>query len=78
VQLCTAETIKGCVSLKKYESQGKTVEGTLNSKEETIKTFVWFVQDFGLRLTLILAARAEKKLPNVYLFTEDQSKELKI
>ncbi len=50
----------------------------MNSKEETIKTFVWFVQDFGLRLTLILAARAEKKLPNVYLFTEDQSKELKI
>ncbi len=34
VQLCTAETIRGCVSLKKYESQGKTVEGTLNSKED--------------------------------------------
>ncbi len=29
-------------------------------------------------LTLILAARAGNKLPNVYVFTEDQSKELKI
>jgi hypothetical protein len=31
-----------------------------------------------LGLTLILAARAGNKLPNVYVFTEDQSKELKI
>jgi hypothetical protein len=30
-----------------------------------------------LFLTLILAARAGNKLPNVYVFTEDQSKELK-
>ncbi len=29
-------------------------------------------------LTLILAARAGNKLPNVYVFTEDQSEELKI
>jgi hypothetical protein len=29
-------------------------------------------------LTLILVARAGNKLPNVYVFTEDQSKVLKI
>jgi hypothetical protein len=27
--------------LKKYISQGKAVEVTVNSKEETLKTFVW-------------------------------------
>ncbi len=30
---------RGCLSMKKYKSQGKAVEVTLNSKEE--KTFVW-------------------------------------
>ncbi len=38
-------SIKGCVNLKKYKSQGKAVEVTVNSKEEkrgkTLKTFVW-------------------------------------
>jgi hypothetical protein len=28
------ETIRGCVSLKKYKSQGKIVEVTVNTKEE--------------------------------------------
>jgi hypothetical protein len=32
--LWTAETIRGCVSLKKYRSQGKAVTVTVNSKEE--------------------------------------------
>jgi hypothetical protein len=27
------ETVKGCVSLKKYKSQGKAVELTVNNKE---------------------------------------------
>jgi hypothetical protein len=31
---CTVETLKGCVSLKKFKSQGKAVELTVNSKEE--------------------------------------------
>ncbi len=30
----TVETIRGCVSLKKYKSQGKAAEVTVNSKEE--------------------------------------------
>ncbi len=34
---CILETIRGCVSLKKYKSQGKDVEVPVNSKE----TFVW-------------------------------------
>ncbi len=38
---CTLETVRGRVSLKKYKSQGKAVEMTVNSKETTIKTFVW-------------------------------------
>jgi hypothetical protein len=37
----TVETLRGCVSLKKYKSQGKTVEVTVNSKKENSKTFVW-------------------------------------
>jgi hypothetical protein len=36
------------VSLKKYKSQGKAVEVTLNSKEETLKTFVWIIS-FSIR-----------------------------
>jgi hypothetical protein len=32
---CTLETGRGCVSLKKYKSQGKAVEVTVNSKEES-------------------------------------------
>jgi hypothetical protein len=28
-------TVRGCVSLKKYKSQGKAVEVTVKSKEET-------------------------------------------
>jgi hypothetical protein len=34
VQQHTVATVRGCVSLKKYKSQGKAVEMTLNSKEE--------------------------------------------
>ncbi len=29
-----AETVRGCVSLKKYKSQGKDVEVTVNNMEE--------------------------------------------
>ncbi len=29
--------------VEKYKSQGKTVEVTVNSKEETLKTFVWIL-----------------------------------
>ncbi len=36
------ETVRGCVSLKKYKSQGKAVAVTVSSKEEkTLQTFVW-------------------------------------
>ncbi len=34
LQYHTAETVRGCVSLKKQKSQGKAVEVTVNSKEE--------------------------------------------
>jgi hypothetical protein len=30
----TVETVRGCVSLRKYKSQGKAVEVTVNTKEE--------------------------------------------
>jgi hypothetical protein len=41
---------RGCVSLKKYRSQGKALKVTLNSKEETPQDFFLdFVQEFGLR-----------------------------
>jgi hypothetical protein len=37
------------VSLKKYKSQGKAVELTLNSNEENFEDFCLdFVQEFGL------------------------------
>ncbi len=32
---------RGWVNLKKYKSEGKSVEVTVNSKEKTLKTFVW-------------------------------------
>ncbi len=45
----TVETVRGCVSLKKYKSQGKAVELTLNSNEENFEDFCLdFVQEFGL------------------------------
>jgi hypothetical protein len=31
---CIVETVRGCVSLKKYKSQGKAVEVTENSSKE--------------------------------------------
>jgi hypothetical protein len=41
---------RGCVSLKKLKSQGKSVEVTLNSKEENSQDFCLdFVQEFSLR-----------------------------
>jgi hypothetical protein len=33
--------VRGCVNLKKLKSQGKAIEETVNSKEETFKTYVW-------------------------------------
>jgi len=45
----TLETVKGCVSLKKYKSQNTAIEVTMNSKEENSKDFCLdFVQEFGV------------------------------
>jgi hypothetical protein len=46
----SVETVKGCVSLKKYKSQGKAVEVTVNSKEEDF--CLDFVQEFSLAPTM--------------------------
>ncbi len=44
------ETVRGCVSLTKWKSQGKAVEETVNSKEENSEDFCLdVVQEFGLR-----------------------------
>jgi hypothetical protein len=49
------ETVRGCVSLKKYKSQGKAVEVTVNSKEENPYDFCLdYVQEFGLCTVRIL------------------------
>jgi hypothetical protein len=49
------ETVRGCVSLKKYNFQGKDVDVTLNSKEENSQDFCLdFVQEFGLWMKCIL------------------------
>jgi hypothetical protein len=41
--------IRGCVSLKKYKSQGKAVEVTVISKAENSEDFCLdFVQELGL------------------------------
>ncbi len=37
----TVETVRGCVSLKKYKSQIKAVEMTVIAMRKTLKTFVW-------------------------------------
>ncbi len=43
--------VLGCVSLKKYKSQGKADEMTVNSKEENSVDFCLdFAQEFGLRI----------------------------
>ncbi len=45
--VCTVETVRGCV--KKYKSQGKAVEVTVNCKEENSEDFCLdFFQEFGL------------------------------
>jgi len=36
----TLEAVRGCVSLKKYKSQGKAVEVTMNSKEENSSDWI--------------------------------------
>jgi hypothetical protein len=42
------ETVRGCVSLKKYKSQDKAVEVTVNKKEENSKDFCLdFVQELS-------------------------------
>ncbi len=42
--------VRSCVRLKKYKSQSKAVEVTVNSKEENSKDFcLGFFQEFGLR-----------------------------
>ncbi len=47
------ETVKGCVSLKKYKSQSKAVEVTVNNKEENSEDFCLdFDQEFGLSANL--------------------------
>jgi hypothetical protein len=35
----TAETVRGCVSLKKKKSQGKAIEMTVNTKDENSQDF---------------------------------------
>jgi len=48
---CTPETVRGCVNLKKYKSQGKAVESvevTVNIMEENSYDFCLdFIQEFG-------------------------------
>jgi hypothetical protein len=39
----TVETVRGCLSMKKYKSQGKPVEVTVKSKGKTLRTFVWIL-----------------------------------
>jgi hypothetical protein len=52
------ETVRGCVSLKKYKSQGVTVEVTVNNMEENSSDFFLdFVQEYGLRSHLPLPSR---------------------
>jgi hypothetical protein len=46
---CTVETVRGCVSLKKWKSQGKAVEVTANRKEENSEDFC-LVFHFHLRI----------------------------
>jgi hypothetical protein len=41
------ETVRGCVSLKKYKSQGKAVEVAVNRKEKN-SFCLDFVQEFHL------------------------------
>ena len=45
---CKVETVRGCVSLKKWKSQGKAVEVTVNNKEENSEDLCLdFVQEVG-------------------------------
>jgi hypothetical protein len=44
----TIKIVRGCVSLKKYKSQGKAVEVTVNSKD-SYDFCQDFVQEFGHR-----------------------------
>ncbi len=62
------ETVRDCVSQKKYKSQGKAVELTVNSKEENF--WLDFIQEFGLRDLSIMRTLEQghiKKAPNCYI-----------
>jgi hypothetical protein len=86
------EENRHCISLEKkksvYKNHQKNIRRLSNFQSHKTVIFNVFCHprqtkrcrwDLGLTvLTLILAARAGNKLPNVYVFTEDQSKELKI
>jgi hypothetical protein len=42
------QTVRGCVSLKKYKSQGKGADTVNNKKENYLDFCMDFVQEFGL------------------------------
>jgi len=48
----TVETVRGCVSLKKYKSRCKTVEVSVNSKD--------LVQEFRLRTSVFATSTSER------------------
>jgi hypothetical protein len=51
------------VSFKKYESQGKAVEVTVNSKEENSSDFCLdFVQEFGLKRINTVKRKTDTKI----------------
>jgi hypothetical protein len=59
---CVKEKSRNCKRLKKYKSQGKAVEVTVNSKEENSYNFCLdYVQEFGLCTIRILPPYLWKK-----------------
>jgi hypothetical protein len=54
------ENVRGCVSLKKYKSQGKAVEVIVNSKDENSEYFCLdFIEGFGLSTPLLSSVHAD-------------------
>ncbi len=64
------ETVRGCVSLAKWKSQGKTAEVTVNSKEEKNLDFCLdFGREFGLCASLKITSIRNSIIIIIFFYT---------
>jgi hypothetical protein len=73
------QTVRGCVTLKKYKSQGKAVEVTVSNKDENSSDFcldffqelgLWYVDKCKINCSIMLGCGSPLLLPKAYLLKD--------